>query len=234
MARENSTHNLHPYLMIKPLIALRSLLTPLCPGKSSLLKRFSDDEFELNYSSTIGVDFEVRTITVGSKRVKLQMWDTAGQERFRTITTSYYRGAHAVIIVCDVTHEESFQNISKWIKELEMVNAASIHQMTTQMLLVANKVDLVRQRVVESHRLEKLSEQYGIPYIETSAKNNENVLEAFQLIGANFVAFREKEEREGRWIGAPGGPNKNVKGISLEEDEEASFWKKCTGGCSIM
>ena len=84
-------------------------------GKSSLLVRFADNTFSGNYITTIGVDFKIRTINVNGERVKLQIWDTAGQERFRTITSTYYRGTHGVIVVYDVTSGESFVNVKRYI-----------------------------------------------------------------------------------------------------------------------
>ena len=82
-------------------------------GKSSLLVRFADNTFSGNYITTIGVDFKIRTIEINGERVKLQIWDTAGQERFRTITSTYYRGTHGVIVVYDVTSGDSFANVKR-------------------------------------------------------------------------------------------------------------------------
>nr|XP_032836009.1 ras-related protein Rab-35 isoform X2 [Petromyzon marinus] len=87
-------------------------------GKSSLLLRFSDNVFSGSHITTIGVDFKIRTMDVGGERVKLQIWDTAGQERFRTITSTYYRGTHGVIVVYDVTSAESFVNVQRWLQEI--------------------------------------------------------------------------------------------------------------------
>eukprot|EP00397_Hematodinium_sp_SG-2012_P055492 GEMP01067782.1.p1 GENE.GEMP01067782.1~~GEMP01067782.1.p1 ORF type:complete len:243 (+),score=21.20 GEMP01067782.1:73-801(+) len=87
-------------------------------GKSCLLLRFADNTYTESYISTIGVDFKIRTIEQEGKVVKLQIWDTAGQERFRTITSSYYRGAHGIIIVYDVTDRESFNNVKHWIEQI--------------------------------------------------------------------------------------------------------------------
>jgi small GTP-binding protein len=161
--------------------------------------------------------------------------DTAGQERFRTITSSYYRGAHAVLIVFDVTQEESFRNVGKWIQELEAVHAGAVGQGSTQILLIANKTDLSRQRVVETHRIEQLAADLHIPFLETSAKTNTNVQTAFHTIASNFVRYRMREESEGRWtIGGPGG-KKDLNGVSLTEDgSEGSIWKRCMAACSIM
>ena len=82
-------------------------------GKSSLLVRFADNQFSGNYITTIGVDFKIRTIELNGERVKLQIWDTAGQERFRTITSTYYRGTHGVIVVYDVASGDSFANVKR-------------------------------------------------------------------------------------------------------------------------
>ena len=88
-------------------------------GKSCLLLRFADDTYTESYISTIGVDFKIRTLELDGKTIKLQIWDTAGQERFRTITSSYYRGAHGIIVVYDVTDQESFNNVKQWMNEID-------------------------------------------------------------------------------------------------------------------
>ena len=84
-----------------------------CAGKSNLLLRFSDDAYP-PYINTIGINFKIRTVEIDSKRCKLQIWDTAGAERFRTITTSYYRGAMGILLVYDITDEQSFANVRNW------------------------------------------------------------------------------------------------------------------------
>ena len=82
-------------------------------GKTCILFRFSDDQFNTSFISTIGIDFKIKTVDIDGKRVKLQIWDTAGQERFHTITTSYYRGANGIMMVYDITNPKSFDNITK-------------------------------------------------------------------------------------------------------------------------
>ncbi|KAH3765245.1 Ras family protein [Pelomyxa schiedti] len=104
-------------------------------GKSCLLLRFADDMYTESYISTIGVDFKIRTIELEQKTIKLQIWDTAGQERFRTITSSYYRGAHGIIIVYDITDAVSFNNVKQWMQEIERYACDSVNK-----LLVGNKV----------------------------------------------------------------------------------------------
>ena len=116
-------------------------------GKSCLLLRFADDTYTESYISTIGVDFKIRTIELDGKTIKLQIWDTAGQERFRTITSSYYRGAHGIIVVFDVTDQESFNNVKQWLHEIDRYACANVKK-----LLVGNKCDLASKRAVPTEQ----------------------------------------------------------------------------------
>jgi Ras-related protein Rab-1A len=86
-------------------------------GKSSLLSKFVDNVFSESFLPTIGVDFRIKNMEVEGTKVKLQVWDTAGQERFKSILTSYYKGAHGVIVVFDITDKASFQNVVNWVNE---------------------------------------------------------------------------------------------------------------------
>jgi Ras-related protein Rab-1A len=153
-------------------------------GKSSLLMRYVDHAFCESYISTIGVDFKIKTLVVNNKTVKLQIWDTAGQERFRTITTSYYRGAHGVILVYDVTNSESFFNIKKWVNEIERYTGSD----QCHKLLIGNKSDLKVERCLHSEHGKELADKYKFTFIETSARTSQNVDKAFALIIAEIVA----------------------------------------------
>jgi Ras-related protein Rab-18 len=108
-----------------------------------MLLRFTDDSFDEHIQSTIGVDFKVKHLEVEGQRVKLTIWDTAGQERFRTLTSSYYRGAHGVVLVYDVTRVDSFENLQQWLKEVQMYSPGNGEAVVK--LLVGNKCDLERQ-----------------------------------------------------------------------------------------
>ncbi|PVU92327.1 hypothetical protein BB561_003900 [Smittium simulii] len=143
-------------------------------GKSCLLLRFADDTYTESYISTIGVDFKIRTIELEGKTVKLQIWDTAGQERFRTITSSYYRGAYGIIVVYDVTDLESFNNVERWLQEIGRYASEGVNK-----LLVGNKCDLSESRAVDYTQAKEFADQIGIPYLETSAKDSTNVEQAF-------------------------------------------------------
>jgi len=146
-------------------------------GKSCLLLRFADDTYTESYISTIGVDFKIRTIELEGKTVKLQIWDTAGQERFRTITSSYYRGAHGIIVVYDVTDNDTFTNVKQWLQEIDRYASEGVNK-----LLVGNKSDLTGKKVVEYSVAKEFAEQLGITFLETSAKNATNVEQAFLLM----------------------------------------------------
>ena len=90
-------------------------------GKTCLLLRYANDSFSPTFITTIGIDFKIKNIQLDGKRIKLQIWDTAGQERFRTITTSYFRGAQGILLVYDVTDRQSFVSIRNWIAQIQMV-----------------------------------------------------------------------------------------------------------------
>lgn len=145
-------------------------------GKSSLLLRFADNTFNGSYITTIGVDFKIRTVDVNGSRVKLQIWDTAGQERFRTITSTYYRGTHGVIVVYDVTNGESFANVKRWLHEIEQ-NCDVVNK-----VLVGNKNDEPERKVVLTEDAKRFASTMQIELFETSAKDNLNVEEMFLSI----------------------------------------------------
>lgn len=143
-------------------------------GKSSLLLRFADNTFNGSYITTIGVDFKIQTVEVDGERVKLQIWDTAGQERFRTITSTYYRGTHGVIVVYDVTSGDTFANVKRWLHEIEQ-NCDVVNR-----VLVGNKNDAPNQKVVLTEDAQRFANQMGIQLFETSAKDNINVEEVLR------------------------------------------------------
>lgn len=150
-------------------------------GKSCLLLRFADDTYTESYISTIGVDFKIRTIDLDEKTIKLQIWDTAGQERFRTITSSYYRGAHGIIVVYDITDLESFNNVKQWLHEIDRYASENVNK-----LLVGNKADLDTKRAVSFEQAKEFADSLGIEFIETSAKNSENVEKAFMMMASQI------------------------------------------------
>mmetsp|Transcript_5504 Transcript_5504/g.7026 ORF Transcript_5504/g.7026 Transcript_5504/m.7026 type:complete len:214 (-) Transcript_5504:91-732(-) len=162
-------------------------------GKSCLLLRFADDAFTESYISTIGVDFRFRTVKIDKKTVKLQIWDTAGQERFRTITSAYYRGADGIIMVYDVTSQDSFDHVNDWLKEVNRYAAEG-----TCKLLVGNKSDRSADRVVTMEQAKEFADDIGVPFLETSAKSAANVEEAFLTMAGELIKQRLARGQNGR------------------------------------
>ncbi|XP_070493660.1 ras-related protein Rab-8A [Chironomus tepperi] len=154
-------------------------------GKTCILFRFSENNFNTTFISTIGIDFKIRTIELDGKKIKLQIWDTAGQERFRTITTAYY--TMGIMLVYDCTQEKSFENIKNWIRNIEENAATDVEKM-----LLGNKCELNDKRQVTKERGEQLAVEYGIKFLETSAKNSINVEEAFFTLARDIKIKMEK------------------------------------------
>eukprot|EP01124_Arcella_intermedia_P025042 TRINITY_DN4387_c0_g1_i3.p1 TRINITY_DN4387_c0_g1~~TRINITY_DN4387_c0_g1_i3.p1 ORF type:complete len:176 (+),score=41.38 TRINITY_DN4387_c0_g1_i3:41-568(+) len=111
-------------------------------GKSSILLRFAENTFNESFTTTTGVGFKIRTLHLPEGTIKLQIWDIAGQERFRTIISSYYRGAYGIIVVYDVTNVQTFANVQNWLQEIDRYACENVHK-----VLVGNKCDLVDRKV---------------------------------------------------------------------------------------
>ena len=152
-------------------------------GKSSLFLRFVDDIWNDTFVPTIGVDFKIKTFNIDEKKIKMQIWDTAGQERFKNIIASYYRGAHGILLIYDVTDKDSFKNLSNWLIEIEKNASKNVLK-----VLIGNKVDIEDKRVVTYSQGKEFADTYGLKYIETSAKKNLNVNEAFETLGRELMA----------------------------------------------
>jgi Ras-related protein Rab-18 len=152
-------------------------------GKSSILLRFTDDYFNEALQSTIGVDFKVKAMEVADpngrpKKVKVTVWDTAGQERFRTLTSSYYRGAQGIILVYDVARKETFDSLDIWLQEVEQFSMGGGKDVIK--LLVGNKVD--QQRVVQREQAEEWARSQGMLFMEASAKTSAGITQVFNEV----------------------------------------------------
>jgi len=146
-------------------------------GKSNLLSRFTRNEFNLDSKSTIGVEFATRSIQIDNKTIKAQIWDTAGQERYRAITSAYYRGAVGALLVYDISKSLSFENVTRWLKELRDHADSNI-----VIMLVGNKTDQRHLRAVPTEDGKTFASENGLSFIETSALEATNVDLAFQNI----------------------------------------------------
>ncbi|KAI1896671.1 hypothetical protein AGOR_G00097160 [Albula goreensis] len=147
-------------------------------GKTSLLVQFDQGKFiPGSFSATVGIGFTNKVVAVDNVKVKLQIWDTAGQERFRSVTHAYYRDAQALLLLYDITSKSSFDNIRAWLTEIH-----EYAQKDVVIMLLGNKSDMVSERVIKREEGEKLAREYGVPFMETSAKTGVNVELAFLAI----------------------------------------------------
>eukprot|EP00727_Mastigamoeba_balamuthi_P001443 m51a1_g11296 putative ras-like gtp-binding protein ypt1 (207) ;mRNA; r:59738-61105 len=157
-------------------------------GKSCFMIRFADDTFIETFICTVGVDFKIRTLELLGKTVKLQIWDTAGSERFRSITTAYYRGADAVIVMYDVSARSSFDGLKTWLDGVKNNTDETI-----AMMLVGNKCDVsADKRQVPSEDAQKFAEENTMLFFETSAKDSTNVTEAFTVLAKQVLEQKRK------------------------------------------
>ncbi|KAJ0019761.1 hypothetical protein NQD34_007330 [Periophthalmus magnuspinnatus] len=157
-------------------------------GKSSFLLRLCKNEFKVHSSTTLGVDFQMKTLIVDGEPTLLQIWDTAGQERFRSIAKSYFRRADGVLLLYDVSCEKSFLNVREWVDMIEDVSPEDI-----PIMLVGNKCDLRQEGLtcVSNTYGEKLSMTYSTLFCETSAKDGSNVLEAVLHLARQIRKYHE-------------------------------------------
>ena len=161
-------------------------------GKTSLIQRYVKNNFNLSYITTVGIDFQLKQIKMNNKSIKLQIWDTAGQERFKNITKSYFHSSDGFIVGYDITSRLSFTNVSTWLKEINDNAPEEI-----QKILIGNKCDL-NEREVTTEEGQKLAEENGMKFFETSAKNDINVKETFESITKDILDVQDKEEGESR------------------------------------
>lgn len=159
-------------------------------GKSSIISKLCHGKMQDSYISTIGVDFNIKTITIDSKIFKLQIWDTAGQERFRAVTTSYYRGAIGVLMVFDVSDKISFDNIKIWMNEINNHAGENICK-----FLVGNKNDVKCRQVTSADAIE-YADKIGCVYHETSAKIGNNIDSIFKEICSSIYKERICEKQD--------------------------------------
>jgi len=172
-------------------------------GKSSIVNRYVDDMYDPRFLSTIGVDFKIQTFERNGKVIKLQIWDTAGQERFRSITTSYYRGADGIVMVYDRTKPETLEAVrSTWVKEIEAYSSRS-----PKILLVGNKSDLSSEQPAETRdamdrRAQEIKDQLGecgcIGAVTTSARTGDSVMESFEMLVDELVKSHRERDRKGK------------------------------------
>ena len=151
-------------------------------GKTSLIMRYTKNLFNEDYLNSIGVDFKSKDLFIEEKKIKLQIWDTAGQERFRTITSSYYRGAHAIAVVFDLTKRQSYDHVKRWMEDINKYAKENVLK-----FLIGNKADLKNEIQVSYEEARALASQMKTTYFSVSAKKNENINEFFETATKLFL-----------------------------------------------
>uniref|UniRef100_A0A6U0H9X0 Ras-related protein Rab-11A n=1 Tax=Helicotheca tamesis TaxID=374047 RepID=A0A6U0H9X0_9STRA len=193
-------------------------------GKSNLKTRFTENTFDLESKSTIGVEFATKTIEIEGKVIKAQIWDTAGQERYRAITAAYYRGAVGALLVYDIAARESFDNLRRWMHELKEYAEPNI-----VIMLVGNKSDLEHMRSVETEEGMGFCEEHNLAFIETSALKASGVDSAFKNILAEIYHQTKKKTLEAEAEGGDGSESVKAKNtIQLSTGEQKKGC--CVGG----
>ncbi|CAI2380614.1 unnamed protein product [Moneuplotes crassus] len=153
-------------------------------GKTSFLIRFTQGKYTDEYEATIGVDFQAKSLAVGSKIVKLQVWDTAGQEKFKSITRTYYNRSHGCLVLYDISDDKSFEKAKGLIQYYKEESEATL---PFNVILVGNKCDLEEQRKVSTLEGRILAQEYSIPFFETSVKEDIGVDEVFAKIAVEAM-----------------------------------------------
>jgi len=148
-------------------------------GKTWLMMRYTSNSFDASqiYILTVGIDHKTKIIDLDGTKVKLSLWDTGGQERFRSIAISYYRSAHGIMLVYDVTDRDTFTSVTHWITRIQEHADACV-----SIVLVGNKCDLEDQRLVSYQEGQDLANQFQLQFFETSAKNDIRVTEAYTYL----------------------------------------------------
>jgi small GTP-binding protein len=187
------------------------LIGDSCVGKSSVLLQYVNNEYCSSLASTIGIDFKIRTITIKDKNIKMQIIDSAGQERFRSITFAHYRNAIGIILMYDITDQESFDNINYWLDNIKTYcrNDPSIY-------LVGNKKDFESQRKISKQQGINVATGHNLLFTETSAKSGENINDLFSELALEIIQKLNKKE------------NKDHEKISLLGDNKKNRKKCCT------
>jgi small GTP-binding protein len=155
-------------------------------GKTSIIRRYVHEEFNAKYIKTIGVSHALKRFLINDIEVTMAIWDTGGQELFDAIRPQYYRGAHGVLVIYDVTNKQSFNNLDKWLSELDN-NCGNIPK-----IIIGNKIDLTDERVILFETGESYAQRKNVTYYETSAKTGENVIDVMEALAKSILSRNKK------------------------------------------
>ena len=187
-------------------------------GKTSIIERFVNDDYNPNQFSTLGISFSFKVLTINKKNIKLKLIDTGGQEKYRSISMNYFKHADVALFVFDLNNESSFESIQYWI---DLFNENTNETKVKSKYLIGNKNDL--EQKVQQKTIDDLINKNKLLYMSTSAKTKHQIDEMFEYIGEELYDYlKKKEEKQ--------GDNKRTssqKGIKLSNEKTKPKKKKC-------
>ena len=186
-------------------------------GKTCILNRFATNQFDEQYQTTIGLDFQSKNVSIHDQDVRLLLYDTAGQEKFRSLIPMYTRDANIILLVYDISNRDSFTNLTHWLKDLTNVNMEEVI-----LCIVANKIDLVDKRVVTNEEGQKFADEHDFIFQEISAKTGDGFSDLFykQLFEKIRTKFRPSGQQ-------PASEINDIKFNIDQEENRSSPKKKC-------
>lgn len=134
-------------------------------GKTSLIRRYTENRFSEDYLPTLGVDITVKRMKIDNQNVRLVLMDTAGEEKFGRLRNTYFEGSLGCIAVYDITREETFTDLPQWIADFHRVASKN-----TSITIIGNKIDLEKSRVVSIIDGQRFARKNGFQFYECSAK----------------------------------------------------------------
>ena len=180
-------------------------------GKTSILSRFTEGTFSPNYLATVGLDFFTKDEYFNNKIVRIKIWDTAGQERYKALTQGFFRNAHGILIVYDVTNSETFDNLKYWVQS---IHTHLGEKGNVKVIIIGNKIDLKRE--IKKEDAQKYAEENGYKYFETSALSGEGIEESIKYLVQQVLESQAKNQEA----------NNNDK-IRISKDDNKKEEKKC-------
>ena len=177
-------------------------------GKTNLIRRFIQDDFQSNSKATVGVEFFSKSFKMNDNVFKIEIWDTAGQERYKSITAAYYKGAKGGLVVYDVTSKTSFDNVDNWVSEIK--EKASTDMKT---MMIGNKIDLKDERAVSTEEALEKAKLLELPLMEASALDSTNVKQAF------YDLLKEMYKEVKKTIDVVEQAEKQNEGVQLDTNQ---------------
>ena len=188
-------------------------------GKTNIISRYVSNTFSNDSKATVGVEFFTKPFRVNNDIVKLEIWDTAGQERYKSITSAYYKGSRGALLVYDITRPSTFEDVEKWMTELKEKVRGSL-----KIIIIGNKLDLTKERKVDTETALDKAKSLNVPLMETSAFNSTNIQKAFEsILREMYKEFKKEKDGEKK-------EQNRKEGVKIETESKSKNGQK-KGGC---